>query len=398
MKPDLINTLPATLKPVAKYLKKTESGQNLAHQRFAQDTITNWAPKAALARSGADFADMSFLEFSESALVYYGPKLLGEGLFKKAYTENLECRLIDKVATRGEDLINDKTLAESDKKKLMPVKAAIALSTLAIPLAEYSLNYIKNLFTLKFFKQADFNNIANLDKTKKEDSEKQEKVKTSAINHIKLAGALAGACVGFSALLATKGKDSRFLQSISEAILAPGNKIFKNDPKKAKKFNEYFSIDFKEENGKLALSKGQLTACVGIGGVGYFGAAKDRGKQNFLEVLFRYPLVTFYVITGSEMFEKGFKKILNRNENYKNVLSKDGSVAALSKLPEIAKELAAKNGTKIEFEYKKLIKQKATIKAIPELFGLIVMGFFVAASSRLFTQYRFNKENQNKKP
>ncbi len=118
-----------------------------------------------------------------------------------------------------------------DKKTLMPVKAAIAVSALSIPLAEYALSYVKNLFTLKMFKQADFNNIANLNKEKVEKNEHQEKVRSSAKNHIKLAGGLFAGCLAFAALLATKGKNSKTLNNISEAILAPGSKFFKNNEK-----------------------------------------------------------------------------------------------------------------------------------------------------------------------
>lgn len=418
---NLTKKLPNTLKPIASYIKLHESEGSLAHIRFAQDTITNWVPKAVLARSLADFTDMSFLELSENVLVYYGGKFLGENLFRKLYSKKLNAGLKEKVAVRAEKLlqeVEDKKLKTEDVKALMPVKAALAISALAIPLTEYSLNYIKNLMTVKVFKQADFNNIANLNKDKKEDIENQKRVKASAIKHIKLAVGIFAGCLGTAALLLTKGRSSKFLQSISETILAPGNKIFKpksKDPQeiaraaeKAKTFNKYLSIDFdsvdvKDKFGnttkKLALSTGQLMACVLIGFVGYLGAAKDRGKQNMLEVLFRYPIVTFYVITGADLFIKGFKSILRKKGGYENMVGKDSSfkTPSLNELPELAKKLAHKNGTSVEAEFNKLFKQKATIIGIPTIFSLLVMGFFVAGYSRFFTQYRYNKELEKKK-
>ena len=48
------------------------------------------------------------------------------------------------------------------------------------------------------------------------------------------------------------------------------------------------------------MSHGQLTSCVLLGGLGYFGAAKDRGKQNLLEVASTFPLVGSYIICGNE--------------------------------------------------------------------------------------------------
>ncbi len=393
---NLINTLPRPSRLVAKYINLHESKNSLAHLRFAQDTITNWVPKALFSRSLADFSDMSFLEISESLLVYYGPTLLGEKLFRKLYSNKLTDDLSAKISVRAENLLKDKSISVEYNKKLMPVKAAIAISALSIPLCEYSLNYIKNIFTIKMFKQADFNNIANLSKTKEEDKKNQKQVEKNAINHLKLAGTLIVGCLGLSAfILAGRKKPNlqQLIQKISETILAPGNKIFKNNTEKATKFNEYFSIDFKDNNGKLGLSKGQLMACVLIGGIGYFGAAKDRGKQNFQEVLFRYPLVTFYVITGSELFEKAFRKILKKTDKCKEILNEE-KMPTLEKLPELARKSAIKNGTSIESEFKKLFNQKSALIGIPTLFGLIVMGFFVAGYSKIFTQYRYDKENK----
>lgn len=405
----LVNTLPKKYKPIAKYINMHESEGSLANLRFAQDTITNWVPKVAFTRSLADFSDMSFLELTENVLVYFGPALLGQEIFRKIYSKKLPSALKADVATSATELLkNGKSI---NNKALLPIKAAISVAALGIPLAEYSLNYVKNLLTLKMFKQGDFNNIANLNKVKTEDSAQQQKVKKSAKNHIKLAAGVFAGCLGFATLLATKGKNSKVLQSASEFILAPGNKLFKNNADKAAKINKLFSLDFaanevKDASGqitrKLAMSKGQLMSCVLVGFLGYMGAAKDRGKQNMLEVLFRYPIVTFYVITGADMFIEGYKKILHKGGKCKELLdaennSPEKKMPKLSDLPELAKKLATKNGTKVEAEFEKLFKQKARLIGVPTLFSLAIMGFFVAGYSRFFTQYRYNKEHNNKK-
>lgn len=393
----LINTLPGALKPVAKLMASQEGANALSNIRFVQDTVTNWAPKAIFSRSKADFAETSFLEFAESFLVYYCPKILGENVFRKAYSKNLGQSLGEKVSKPLAELKKDKTLLQNGGlKKLAPVKAAIALSCMAIPLTEFSLNYIKNLFTLKVFKQADFDNIANLNKNgKTEKDETKTKVKKSAIRNIATAAALFGGCLGASMLLVKKGQSSKALQSFSDALLDPGNKLFPNNKKHADFVNKYFSIDFADNNGKLALSRGQLTSCVVIGGAGYFGASKDRGKQNFLETLFRYPLVGFYVITGSELFEKGFKKILKNKDSYKNIIKPNLDVPKFSELPQIAEKLAKQNKSSVEGEFAKLTKQKAIISGVPFLFSLGFMGLFVAGISRVFTQYRYNHDHKN---
>lgn len=373
-----------------KFISLQEGGAGLSHMRFIQDSATGLLPKAIFARSKADLVENSFLELAESALVYYGPGLLGEGIFRKIYSKNLPNNLKNKIATPAVDLLKNKSV---DNKKILPIKAAIALSSLSIPLVEYSLNYIKNLLTLKMFKQGDFNDIAKLDKNKAVNTKKNADVEKSAKKHIIASSAIFAACLGASALLYKKGENSKALQNFSEFILAPGNKL-KNQ--KLKDFtNKYFSIDFANNNNKLTMSKGQLTSCVTIGALGYFGAAKDRGKQNFLEVLYRMPIVGFYIICGNELLEKGFKKMLVKAGKCKETIGKNLEVPALKDLGALAEKLQKEKGGNYNDIYKKLLKQKTLISGVPFLFGIGVMGFFVAAVSRYFTQYRYDKDKKN---
>lgn len=80
--------------------------------------------------------------------------------------------------------------------------------------------------TLKVFKKSDFKSIASLDNTQ-ENKKQQEKVRNSAKKHIGLAASLYAGCLGLAGLLATKGKDSKALQKISEFIVAPGTNYSK---------------------------------------------------------------------------------------------------------------------------------------------------------------------------
>lgn len=378
------------LKVASKIIGIQEGGAGLSNIRFIQDSATGLVPKAVFARSKADLGENTFLELSESVLVYYFPTILGEGIFRKLYSKKLPTDLKKQIATPAVDLLKSNDPAVN--KKLLPVKAALALSAFAIPLVEYTLNYFKNLMTLKVFKQSDFENIANLNKNKSENTEQAKKVENSAKKHIKLAAGIYSACLALSALLIKKGENSKSLQNISEIILAPGTKFFKNNKKKADFFNKYFSLDFADNNGKLALSRGQLTSCVLVGGAGYFGASKDRGKQNFLETLFRYPLVGFYIICGNELLEKGFRKFLYKNGKCKELINDKLEVPNLKDL----RSIAEKHGGDIDAMYKKLLKQKVLIAGLPLLFGIGVMGFFIAGTSNLFTKFRYNRDVKNK--
>ena len=389
---NLINTLAQPLRFSAKFVNHNEQASGLSTSRFIQDTSTCLLPKAVFARSKADLAENTFLELSESGLVYFAPILVGNAA-KNIYTRNLSSGTKKLVTESASKLIEQNNAIA---KRVLPVKAAIALSALLIPLTEFTLNYIKNIMTLNVFKKGDFNNIANLE-NKQEDKQTQNRVRQNAHKNIKTAAGIFGLSTLVSVMLAARGASkSKAVQNISEAILAPGTKFFKDNEKTKNFFNKYFSIDYASENGKLVLSKGQLTSCVVIGGAGYFGAAKDRGKQNFLETLFRYPVVGFYVITGSELFEKGFKKLLQRAGKFRETIGKNLEVPSFKELENIAQRLANAKSTTVEKEFSRLAKQKVLISGVPYIFSIGVMGFFVSGISNLFTKYRFTKEQSKK--
>ena len=389
---NLINTLPKKLRPAAKFVRHQEQASGLSTTRFIQDVSTCLIPKAVFSRSLADLTENTFLETSEETLIYLVPALLGEKVARKVFSRGLDNNLKKEVATTGVELVNK---GGKNNKQVLPVKAAIALAAMAIPLTEFSLNYIKNLMTLKLFKKSDFKNIASLENNQ-EDKAHQEKVKKSAKKHIALAGSLYAGCLGLAGLLATRGKNSKMLQKVSEFIVAPGNKLFKNMPKAKNFVNKYFCMDFASQNGKLCLSKGQLTTCVLVGGAGYFGASADRGKENLKETATRFPLVALYVITGSELVERGFRKLLQKMGKCKDLIGKDLKVPDFNELGALAQKLAKERKNSVENEYKSLVKQKVLIKGLPYIFSIGVMGFFVAGMTVHFTKKRYENEQKKK--
>ena len=60
------------------------------------------------------------------------------------------------------------------------------------------------------------------------------------------------------------------------------------------------------------------------------------------------------------------------------------------------RKIAESKGGNVDAMYKKLLKQKVLIAGLPLLFGIGVMGFFIAGSSNLFTKFRYNKEMKEK--
>jgi len=399
-----------------KFLHKfLKSQENLSTTRFIQGTLTNWFPKAILSRSVADFSEFTFLEFLESGIFYFAAPTFGEhffrnGLFKAVQPKHLQ-DTISKNLSRGVEDIKNSDLAKETKNRLISTKAGMILGCITVPAMEYALGFAKNLFTLKVFKISDFNNVANLNKDKKENLEQQKRVETHSKSVLLKTGLLSAAGIGSGLLLASKGHNSKAAQKFSELLLEPGICISKGlhkigiHSKNTDNFlREYLKLDFDNNNGKLALSKGQLAVTCITGLFGYSEAAKDRGKLDFYEVWTRVPLVVLYTIFGSSILDSGFKKILANKGKFPELIKRDengviGKIPTLKELPQIAEKLAKINNTSSNKELEKLIKQKSVITGVPYLFSLIAMGFTLSGVSRLWTQYRYNhqakKQEQN---
>lgn len=401
-----VNGFTPTTKRLDKFLKSQE---NLSHTRFIQGTLTNWFPKAVLSRSFIDFSEFTFLEFLESGIFYFAAPFFGEhafrnGIFKKIQPKKLQ-KTLTKNIPKSLDEIKKSKLDKELKNRLTTTKGGIILGCITIPAMEYGLGFAKNLFTLKVFKVSDFNNVANLNKEKTENTEQQKHVETHAKSVLLKTGLLSAGSIGAGLLLASKGHKYKSARKFSEILLEPGeqiSKLFNIKSEKTNKFlKEYLKLDFANNNGKLALSKGQLAVICTTGLFGYSSAAKDRGKLDFYEVWTRVPLVVLYTIFGSSILDAGFKKILANKGKFPELIKrgKDGTIQNVptrKELPQIAEKLAKANNTTAEKELAKLIKQKSIITGVPFLFSLVAMGFTLSAVSRIWTKYRY--EHQQNKP
>ena len=357
---------------------------------------------------------MSFLEFLESGIFYFmipvfGEKVFRNGLFKKFQPKNLQKSVNNQLSKTVKEIAENKTINQEIKKRAVSTKAGILLACAMVPVAEYTLSFAKNLFTLKTFKKSNFNSIANLDKGKNEQENKfqQERVEKSAKKHLIQGAIISGAGILFGSLLALNGHKSDKLQKLSKTILNPGEAI-SNLTKKAGVKNEKvlnglkkFSLDFASDEGKLALSKGQLGLTATIGLLGYSKAAEDRGKLDKQEVWTRVPLVVLYTTFGSELFEKGFIGLLNKKNKFPDLLRKDINgkinIPSSKELPKIAEDVAKLKKTNVADELKKLTKQKAVVGIVPYLFSIVAMGLTLSAITRIWTQHRYNVEKKSEK-
>ena len=406
VQPIINNSAPKFSKKIKFLDKFLKSQENLSHTRFIQGTLTNWFPKAVLSRSIIDFSEFTFLEFIESGIFYFAAPLLGEhafrkGLFKAVQPKKLQDKIVKHLPQSVEEIKKSKLDGEI-KNRLITTKAGVLLACVTVPAMEYALGFAKNLFTLKVFKVSDFNNVANLNKDKKENHEQQERVEKHSKQVLLKTGILSAAGIGSGLALAAFGHKFKATQKFSEIILEPGVQISKllhkigiNSKKTDNFLKDYLKLDFVNNAGKLALSKGQLAVTCITGLFGYSAAAKDRGKLDFYEVWTRVPLVVLYTIFGSALLDGTFKNYLAKKGKFPELIKKgaDGVIQAVptrKDLPKIAEKLAKINNTTVDSELAKLIKQKSIITGVPYLFSILVMGFTLSGISRLWTQYRYN--------
>ena len=348
----------------------------------------------------------------ESGIFYFASPILGEKILRKSFfgkfvPKKIKSAVNEQIPKSLKEIKDNKTLPEEIKKRAIALKGGILLACTAIPTAEYTLSFAKNLFTLKVFKKGNFNNIANLDKNgnEVENKHQQERIKKNSIKQIKTGAYISGLGVVGGTLLAVKGHKSDVLQKISKTVINPGEAIangLKYAGMKNKTLTDTiskFSLDFGNNNGKLSLGKGQLALTAIVGLFGYSKAAEDRGKLDVKEVWTRVPLVVLYTIFGSELFQMGFEKILKKKNVFSDLLkeTEDGRLTTpkRAQLPFLAEKLAIQNGTNKLDELSRLTKQKAFVEGVPYAFSLLFMGFTLAAITRFWTQYRYNHQNTN---
>jgi hypothetical protein len=409
----LFKGMDKTLKPLNAFVKSQE---NLSHTRFFQDVATNWVPKVVFTRSLADFTEMTFLEYTESSLFYFAPPIFGQ-FFRKLFSgfnpKSIQKDVTEHILKPSSEIVQKAQLKDNTvSKRALSTKAAILLACVSIPAAEYALSFAKNLLTLKLFNKSDFNNVINLNKNENttESEEQQNRVKNSAYKHIKNATKLSLASLGGAFLLASIGHKSEILQKVSKTILQPNEIIYKllnkvgiQSKKVENALKTYMNFDFNIKNDKLALSKGQLVVSTFSGFLGYSEAGKDRGKLDQLEVWTRVPIVVFYTIFGGEIFDHAFKHILYKHNKFPDLIKekKDGfiiKVPTREELPELAEKIAKIKKTSPQVEFNRLLKEKTIITAIPYGFSLLFMGFLLAGITRFWTQYRYDRsQNEDAK-
>lgn len=357
--------------------------------KFLQDTGSAWLPKIIISRSKAEGAEVSLLEFGESALTYALPMFLGPGLaslfFKlagqnKAFDKKLLTETYEALMKAGDQKAADRA---------MVTKAAVILSTIGgIGLwGESLVNYGKNLMTAKVFKKDKFSDVINLTPGQMQpqwanvqESPQVEKAK----KRIQQATGAFAVLLGGAFLLAKFGHHSEGLKKISQQTVKHLDFGFA----KNKQGNVVYGLGNK---------KGLLGAIMLTCSLPYLDSARDGYER--LETALRLPVVFGYILYGQEIIQKWMTQTFPGA--FEGALDSSGNVMSTRQIAEAALTKVANGSPSISLEMEKLaapqihrsLQAKSLTVVVPLVSGLLVTGLGLGLLNRLLTQYRFKRQN-----
>jgi hypothetical protein len=385
---------------VARLASKSRLYQALAFQegqgggtamKFLQDTGSAWLPKMMVSRSKAEGAEVSLLEFGESAMTYALPMFLGPGL------ASLFFKLAGKNKVFDKKLLTEtyETLMKAGDQKAagqaMVTKAAVILSTIGgIGLwGESLVNYGKNLMTAKVFKKDKFSDVINLTQgqiqpqwANGQESPQVQKAK----KRIKQATGAFAALLGGAFLLAKFGHRSEYLKKISEQTVR--------------------HLDFgfaKNSRGNVVYGlgnrKGLLGAMMLTCSLPYLDSARDGYER--LETALRLPVVFGYILYGQEIIQKAITRAFPGL--FEGALDSDGNVMSTRQIAKAALTRVSNGSHSISPEMEKLaapqiqrsLQAKSLTVAVPLASGLLVSGLGLGLLNRFLTHYRFKRQNSS---
>ncbi|WP_303674959.1 hypothetical protein [Vampirovibrio chlorellavorus] len=385
----------------AQVLKQSKLAQTLAFQegqgggtamKFLQDTGTAWMPKILISRSKAEGAEVSLLEFGESAMTYALPTLLGPGLaslfFRAAgKSEGFRKQLLTQTFEQLKHEGNAQAV-----HRAMAAKAGMILTTIGgIGLwGESLVNYGKNLMTAKVFKKNTFSDVINLNPETASTASDAKAIDESpqvrkARRRIVQATAAFGGIVGSSVLLARFGHRFGWSKALSQKMV------------------KHLDFDFAhKEGGKVAFGlgnrKGLLGAIMLTCAIPYLDSARDGYER--LETAIRLPVVFAYILYGQEFVQKLMFK--NFPGLFKGALDDKNQLLSTQQIAQNAVQGHWKEGQawssdiqqKILQDMKRPMVSKAMTVAFPLLSGVFVTGIGLGLFNRLLTAHRFKKQAQ----
>ena len=315
--------------------------------KFMQDTASSLGGRLFSSRSNSESAEISFIEVMESLLVYFGVSRFAKHVFHPLYSRLAGAHEPGKPAAFkaiGE-------YAPKALKHMAPVRAATILATLGTTVigGEFVLLFLKNLMTLKVFKQDNFSDVVNLSQGKVVDPEASA-VGQKARQRIKLYSGVALGTVVAGGLLAAFGPRSKSLQRLSHGI--------------SKALDFHFVKNEKTGTVKAGLSLPLMTAFMGLAFLGYQDAARSRLER--VEVGVRQLILFPYLLVGQEALTRGIRRLFSPK-----LFNAQGKMLDNGALEHLAKELAKSSGKTAQQHVRQLARQKNALFLLTHGIGTI---------------------------
>lgn len=369
---------PTAQRGLGNFVALSEGTMGNQHLRFLQHVGAVWAPKAAVSRSIPELAELSFLEFVETAFFYYSMPFFANNVFKNAFSKLAPKAFNPKLLTQT---FSELTKNPANAKAALPIKAAIILASMGTIVGEYSLSFVKNLITEKAFRLNKFSDVVALSHVKDQKKLKGDSpVAQKAYRRLKQCAVIALSMIGGAAVLAKFGANNAVLQKLSRGIVK--------------------TFDFEMKHGKFDLSRPQLWGVIWFGVASYLDAARDR--LEFKEIFSRVACVVApYLSVGKELFEKLNLKFFGNK--YPHILNADKSAAKpLETLVQESLKKASQQLTqqgkvvsqkalleKANQIFQPLLKSKNAVFGIPLAFGVGVIGLLTSGINNYWTQKRY---------
>lgn len=431
----ILQKMPFWERRVGGLLQVSEGENGLSWMSCLRDTAVAWLPKIVVSRSLIEISESTFIEFLESAVVYFSVPLAAKGMHKwfrgyaqKGFTDGtLDKKWLGKtVGELSKEIKTGNKALQKQLPHLLSIKAATILGPMvAAGLGcEYLINYSKNLMTAKVFKKDKFSDVVNLSGGHMKSGEESEVVNKSLKRVLTTLGLMGGTLASSVAL-------ARFGHKLPPLKLDGLKKALKNTPlsKWANKLPDtgfeaiVGHFDYDAKKGGFSLAGNQLRWYMLASIPAYADAARDKLEQ--VESVSRLGIIMGYLAFGQQALEKGMLKLIKtyRGDLYDAMMTpadKNGKreVMKLDEVMERAlqnanaklkgRDITAKTVgdclTKSDEVVRAILKEDTQLKqavtaknalfGVPMVVGILGTGVGLTLLNQFWTKYRFEKAQQ----
>lgn len=431
----ILQKMPFWERRVGSLLQVSEGENGLSWMSCLRDTAVAWLPKIVVSRSLIEISESTFIEFLESAVVYFSVPVAAKGMhrwFRGFAQKGFNDGTLDKkwLGKTVEELSQEVKGGNKALQKQLPHLLSIKAATILGPMVaaglgcEYLINYSKNLLTAKVFKKDKFSDVVNLSGGHMKSGEKSEVVNKSLKRVLTTLGLMGGTMVSSVAL-------ARFGHKLPTVKLDGLKKALKNTPlsKWANSLPDtgfeamVGHFDYDTKKGGFSLAGNQLRWYMLASVPAYADAARDKLEQ--VESVSRLGMIMGYLAFGQQALEKGMLKLIKtyRGDLYDAMMTpadKNGKREVM-KLDEVMERALQNANTKLkgrditsktvgdclnksdevvqailkeDTQLKQAVTAKNVLFGVPMVVGILGTGVGLTLLNQFWTKYRFEKAQQ----